>query len=204
MRARLWAGDPAPLLAAAEPDTLDGGRREILLTGSGLQPGIEPGLIRPGSPAIAPVELEWIDYDRVRVVFDGADIRAGWFDLLVANPDGQTFVREDAVLRAGEVVSSPPDRLPSHAALDQNFPNPFNPATTLRYELPRDASIELAVFDLRGRRVTTLHRGPQTAGYHDARWDGRDDQGRAVASGLYFARLAGPGFTEARKMMLAR
>lgn len=204
VRARLWSGAEAPALASADPDTLDDGPCEMVLRGSGLQPGLEVGLVRAASPVIAATRVEWLDSDLVRVVFDGSGVRAGDFDLLVENPDGQTCLRPGAVFRTGEVVGSPPDVAPARFALSQNYPNPFNPTTELRYEVPSDANVELTVFDLKGRRVATLHRGPASAGYHTARWEGRDDQGRTVASGLYFARLSGPGFTETRKMMLAR
>lgn len=68
-------------------------------------------------------------------------------------------------------------------------PNPFNPATTLRFAVPRRTQAELALFDLRGRRVRTLHRGPRDAGTHVLVWNGRDDAGVSVASGVYVARL---------------
>ena len=126
-------------------------------------------------------------------------------NLIVENPDGQTAVRLDGVFRAGEPVDNPRSVSdPSRFVLRQNVPNPFNPVTTIRFEIPREAAVQLAVFDVRGRRVTTLHQGPIQAGYHDATWEGRDDQGRAVASGMYVVRLTGPGFSDARKMLLAR
>ena len=205
VQARMWAGDPAPTLEIAPTDTLVEGVQRLVLRGTGLQPGLDVSLIRDLSPAIPAIRIEWIDYDLVLVDFDSDEVRPGGFDLLVENPDGQTFVRSDGVFRSGQVVDTPPGTSnPRGFALRQNFPNPFNPATTIRFEVPRDASVELAIFDLRGRRVVTLHQGPIEAGYHDVRWEGRDDSGRAVASGLYFARLTGPGFSDARKMMLAR
>jgi hypothetical protein len=205
VQARMWAGDPAPTLESADTDTLTGGVQRIVVRGSGLQPGLAVGLIRDVSPVIPAVRIEWVDYDLVFVDFDAEEVRPGGFDLLVENPDGQTVARVDGVFRSGQVVDNPPGALsPQRFALRQNYPNPFNPSTTIRFEVPRDASVELAIFDLRGRRVAVLHQGPIDAGFHDLRWEGRDDQGRAVASGLYFVRLTGPGFTDARKMMLAR
>jgi M6 family metalloprotease-like protein len=205
VEARMWAGDPAPTLEIAPPDTLGDGSSRLVVRGAGLQPGLRVSLVRDLSPRIEPVRTEWIDYDLVLVDFDGEAVRPGHFDLLAENPDGQTAIRAGAIFRTGQIVDNPPaSQTPRNFALRQNFPNPFNPTTTIRFDVPRDASVELGIFDLRGRRVASLHRGPIEAGYHDVRWEGRDDKGRSVASGLYFVRLTGPGFSDARKMMLAR
>jgi M6 family metalloprotease-like protein len=203
VQVRMWAGDAAPTLAAAATDTLEDGGGLFILSGTGLQPELEVKLVRTGSPAILASRVEWIDYDLVRAEFDAGLVRFGNFDLLVENPDGQTAVRLDGVFRTGQPVASPTP-VPASFALAQNFPNPFNPLTSIRFEVPQSTSIDLSVFDARGRRVATLHRGPVDAGYHTRRWEGRDDQGRGVASGMYFARLVGPGFSSTRKMLLAR
>ncbi|RKZ17605.1 hypothetical protein DRQ53_02905, partial [bacterium] len=203
MQVRLWAGDPPPVLSGAQTDTLDDGITALTFTGSGLQPGLVVELVRFNAAPILASRIEWVDYDLVHVQFDGDEVRSGSFDLVVENPDGQSFVRESGVFRSGEPVAAPPDS-PAAFRLTQNFPNPFNPRTTIRFEVPRAATVELAVFDVRGRRVTTLHRGPIEAGYHTELWEGRDSSGREVSSGLYFARLSGPGITQTRKMMLAR
>ena len=84
-------------------------------------------------------------------------------------------------------------------------PNPFNPKTTLRYALPRPAAVDLAVFDVNGRRVTRLLAGEQMpAGNHAVEWNGRDEAGRALPSGVYFARFAAGSFMEERKLVLLR
>jgi uncharacterized protein (DUF362 family) len=79
---------------------------------------------------------------------------------------------------------------PGDFVLEPNYPNPFNASTNLRYALPRESRIELAVYDLLGRRVRTIADGVQPAGWHTARWDGRDEAGRSVASGLYIYTLS--------------
>jgi hypothetical protein len=84
-------------------------------------------------------------------------------------------------------------------------PNPFNPKTTLRFALPRAAAVELAIFDVNGRRVVRLVAGASLpAGQHAVDWEGRDEAGRALPSGVYFARFAAAGFTEERKLVLLR
>lgn len=83
-------------------------------------------------------------------------------------------------------------------------PNPFNPRTTLRFDLDRDGPVRLEVVDLGGRRVRALLAGSFAAGTHEAVWDGRDDEGTAVASGVYLVQLQGSDFAEARRVTLLR
>ncbi|HPF35485.1 MAG TPA: glycosyl hydrolase [Candidatus Krumholzibacteria bacterium] len=93
---------------------------------------------------------------------------------------------------------------PTALRLDRGYPNPFNPSTTLRFELPRAGRAELAVFDAAGRRVATLVDGVKTAGAHRAVWDGRDAEGRTVQAGVYFARLQTADGVETGKLVLLK
>lgn len=95
--------------------------------------------------------------------------------------------------------------LPKRYLLAQNFPNPFNPATTIVFDVPEGAGtvrVRLDVFDLRGRHVKTLVDGEESAGRHEVVWDGRDSRGRRAASGLYLCIMAAGDFTQTRKMVL--
>jgi hypothetical protein len=95
-------------------------------------------------------------------------------------------------------LTATPD-LPTSFRLAQNAPNPFNPATTIAFEVPRGAGlVTLAIFDVSGRRVRVLEQGELEAGRYTRTWQGRDDTGRAVASGVYFYKLSGNGFTQTR------
>jgi hypothetical protein len=84
------------------------------------------------------------------------------------------------------------------------FPNPFNPRTTIAFVLETEARVELAVFDVRGRRIATLRRGRLAAGEHRVIWHGRDDAGLAAAAGIYYARLAVAGGARTATMTLVR
>jgi hypothetical protein len=85
------------------------------------------------------------------------------------------------------------------------FPNPFNPATTLAFTLPAPAAVTLTLHDAAGRRVRTLLRGTVLeAGAHARRWDGRDQSGRALAAGVYLARLTAGGVTSLERLVLVR
>jgi len=81
------------------------------------------------------------------------------------------------------------EALPTAYRLQQNYPNPFNAETVLHYSLPYDGEVELAIYDLLGRRVRTLESGFKTAGEYVMKWNGVDEKGRSVASGVYFYRL---------------
>ncbi|MEE3258246.1 MAG: FlgD immunoglobulin-like domain containing protein, partial [Candidatus Latescibacterota bacterium] len=113
--------------------------------------------------------------------------------LVAAAPPANTAVRETRE-----------DALPAIFTLAQNFPNPFNAATTIRFELPERADVELALYNLAGQRIATLATGERPAGTYTLTWDGRDDSGRALASGLYLYRLRSGQTTETRKLTLLR
>jgi xylose isomerase len=87
-----------------------------------------------------------------------------------------------------------------------NYPNPFNAATVIRFALTTTADVELEVFNLAGQQVATLVEGTQEAGTYAIHWDGRDDNGRQLASGVYLYRLrTGDGQqVETRKLVIIR
>jgi len=93
---------------------------------------------------------------------------------------------------------------PRRYALEQNYPNPFNPSTTIRFVLPARDHAELAVFDVRGRHVVTLLDRSVPGGLVSVTWDGRDQHGTPVSSGIYFYRLRAGAFTESKRMVLLK
>lgn len=90
------------------------------------------------------------------------------------------------------------------ARLDQNHPNPFNPHTTIRFDLPVESFVELTVYSVSGRRIATLVSGLREQGPHSEVWNGREDGGRTVASGTYFYRLSTAGYSETKRMTLVK
>jgi hypothetical protein len=94
--------------------------------------------------------------------------------------------------------------VPRTYALHQNYPNPFNPATTIRYELPKAATVRLIIYDLQGRDVARLIDGYRQSGFHEAVWDGRDADGRALPSGIYIAWMMTPAYSKSIKMVLLK
>ncbi len=89
-------------------------------------------------------------------------------------------------------------------ALLSNAPNPFNPSTTIRYSLAAPGKVSLCIYNVRGEKVKTLYDGVQDAGAHSHVWDGLDDGGKAVASGVYLSRLESSDQTATGKMLLLK
>jgi hypothetical protein len=94
--------------------------------------------------------------------------------------------------------------VPRRVTLEQNVPNPFNPSTSIKIGLPADARVELSIYDSGGRLVRTLVDGRLAAGFRSVTWDGTDDTGTRVSSGVYFYRLEVGGETITRKMVLLK
>jgi len=89
--------------------------------------------------------------------------------------------------------------------LYQNYPNPFNPDTWIPYQLAEDSKATIIVYNASGQLVRTLDLGNRKAGSYQVQWDGRDDKGQMLASGVYFYVLTtADGFTDAKKMVLVK
>jgi hypothetical protein len=137
------------------------------------------------------------DYDcNTNGVGDSLDIALG------TSPDVDLNGIPDECEGAAAALTSD---VPPRYRLYQNVPNPFNPSTTIRFDVVGDGGhVTLQIFDVRGRLVRTLLAAPVAAGAKSVRWDARDDAGRSVATGVYLYRLEAPGFTETRKMLLIK
>ena len=94
--------------------------------------------------------------------------------------------------------------IPDEIGLSQNFPNPFNPITEIRYNLPIDQNVAITIYDLNGRVVKTLVDGMQPAGYHKIIWDGTNANGMAIATGIYFYQMKAGDYVEINKMVLLK
>jgi hypothetical protein len=137
-----------------------------------------------------------------RFTISDAPVGAGW-DGSGAFHDGET---EDYLLAvwSGSTDASIPGASRRDLRIDSIGPNPFNPRTSIAFSIPRDGAAALTVHDAAGRTVRTLLRGAIRAGAHAVEWDGRDDQGRLVASGVYVARLVADGQQQQAKLVLLK
>jgi hypothetical protein len=85
-----------------------------------------------------------------------------------------------------------------------NYPNPFNPVTTLRYDLPENANVNITIYDMMGRQVKALLNGSQTAGYKSIQWNATNDEGKPVSAGLYLYTIEAGEFRQTKKMVLLK
>ena len=137
-----------------------------------------------------PIALVAADFDE-----DGA------LDLASANRYGDdvTVLLNHSSLSGVELPEAP-----SVTSLGPNVPNPFNPLTRIDYAVKQDGHVRLVIYDARGREIATLVDEHQTAQQHSVQWDGRNESGGRVASGVYFYKLFAGDFEETRKMVLVK
>lgn len=144
--------------------------------------------------------------------FIGADYE--YYDWLAP---GAGLVQRDVITFAGprryrlisflspvDIDSEQSSALPQQFQLQQNFPNPFNPSTSIRFELPSSSKITLTVFDLNGRMVKSLYEGEHESGDHSMLWAGDDQQGVLVAAGIYVCRLETKDYSQSMKMVFLK
>ena len=113
---------------------------------------------------------------------------------------------------SGEIVVPSAERfilerktvVPATFTLHQNFPNPFNPITTIRYDLPSDALVTLSIYDMLGRKITQLVNTTQDAGFKSVQWDATDSMGREVSAGVYLYQIQTGEFIQTKKMVLLK
>ena len=217
------------LVAERRLDQVIGGATSVTVT---LQPGarVTGTVTDPGGLPVADVDVDALTLPGLGEVFTPADrtnalgqyeviIPAGTYRMVfqpsAASAPLDTLQVDDVVV-AGDVVLNvqlvnggqvaAPDDLPGRdlvAGLG-NHPNPFNPATVIRFDLARAATVSLGVYDVTGRRVADLVRGDLAAGPHTVAWQGRDAAGRVLPSGVYVYRLTADGEVRSGKMLLTK
>jgi type IV secretory pathway protease TraF len=101
-------------------------------------------------------------------------------------------------------VDESSNQVPAEFALEQNYPNPFNPETSVKYQLPVRTNVSLRIYNALGQEVRTLVNGLQDAGFYTAQWDGKDNEGRRLSTGIYLVRLEAGDFTMIRKMAMVK
>ncbi len=127
-------------------------------------------------------------------------------DLSVLDIENISFILRDANNQdlefSFEMASAV--EVPVRHAMGKNYPNPFNPMTTISFSLPQDEMVRLEVYGINGRLVATLVNESYVAGHHQVTWAGRDNSGHQVASGVYFYRINAGGFSDVQKMTLMK
>lgn len=120
-----------------------------------------------------------------------------WYRLESVNLDGSSEYSESVNFLTSDVEQR---TIPREFALYANYPNPFNPSTTIRFDLPFDADVDVTIYDARGRKVRSLIHNQMKAGTHTVIWNGENDSGQTVANGLYFYYINSGEFKHIRKM----
>ena len=155
-----------------------------------------------------------------------SDIQGGWggegnidADPLFCNPDSSDFTLAENSPCVGtgesgvnmgafgvgcEALSTDKDVIPLKYLLHQNYPNPFNPVTTLRYDLPEDALVNITIYDMMGRQISTLVSSLQSAGYKSIQWNGTNDAGQPVSAGVYLYKIQAGDYSQTKKMVLLK
>jgi hypothetical protein len=113
--------------------------------------------------------------------------------------------RRGSVVPVKIVVQGEKEELPPESfSLSQNYPNPFNPQTQIVYALPRECHVKVTIFNLLGQRVKVLVDKHQKAGVKRVYWDGKDEQGVEVASGIYLYKIQAGDFVQSKKMVIPK
>ena len=127
-----------------------------------------------------------------------------WWRVIATDSDGLTTESEMLKFTVGTVAVDPSVMLPVQYVLDQNFPNPFNPTTTMRFGIPEESAVSLTIYDMRGHSVKSFHSESKPAGWYQYIWDGLNDEGDAVPTGVYFTRLQAGSYTRTIKMLMIK
>ncbi|UCH61741.1 MAG: hypothetical protein JSU77_07950, partial [Fidelibacterota bacterium] len=138
----------------------------------------------------------------VRFLDDLVGIAGGGPEIIRTTDGGSQWSQVDLPTPVG-VTEWPAAPVP-RSIFFQNHPNPFNPTSTIRFDLPQGSYVSLILYDIHGREVTRLSGGYMGPGYHKTTWDGRNSDGREVPSGIYIARLVTPVYAKSIKMLLLK
>ncbi len=157
--------------------------------------------ISTGDYVEAPVE--WTEFEYPLTSYIGQTIRVGLH--CVSNDAFAFFVDDFRVYGNGQIVSNHDIPLiPSTTVLLGNYPNPFNPVTTIKYALKEKAHVSIEIFNVKGQKVRTLVNGIIEAGTKTAVWNGKDDNNRSIGSGVYFYKMKSGSYVSNGKMILMK
>ena len=137
----------------------------------------------------------------------GVEIISGTWTIIATNGDVDVYAQNGPftlTIDGSQLNVNDSDPIPVTFALHANYPNPFNPTTTISYDLPERAQVTLDIYDILGKQIKTLVNQSQDAGNKIAVWDGTDNLGRQVSAGVYLYQIQAGGFAQTRKMLLLK
>jgi len=149
----------------------------------------------------------WVEYSVLAEAIDSLNVVTGAW--IIAVTDGIDSVdasngQYSFTIDATAMAIDPAILIPEVFALHQNYPNPFNPTTTLRYDLPEDAIVNITIYDMMGRVVKTMVNTQQNAGFKSVRWNATNDKGAPVSAGLYLYTIEAGQYRQTKKMVLLK
>jgi M6 family metalloprotease-like protein len=193
-----------PTYASSNPPGGDNNQVvSIAIFGTGFVYGAAVNLI-DGPTNLSASDVEWIGHDLVLAEVDINSAPGGLYDIVLTNPGGGSFTATDAfnINDVGTAVEDAP--VPGEFALKQNYPNPFNPTTTIPFDVKERTHVSLKIYNLRGQEVRTLVDETLDARSYGIEWNGHNDAGSSVASGVYFYKLVAGNFQDVRKLVLMK
>lgn len=128
----------------------------------------------------------------------------GWIAWVDPRSEGKNTYLTQFNYLATDIAGPGEELLPDRFSLEQNYPNPFNSSTTIEFDLPHRGQVQIDIFNLLGFRIRTVLDQTIDAGRHQISWDGRDNDGKIVPSGLYFYRMKSDQYSSVRKMILLK
>ncbi len=148
------------------------------------------------------VSEQWVSVDIPLTTFPNVDLT----DVFQFKVEGNgTIYWDNFYFYSNPVgVDNRSETLPQGFALEQYVPNPFNPVTTLRYDLPEDVLVNVTIYDMMGRVVSTLVSSQQNAGYKSIQWNATNNHGKPVSAGVYLYQIQAGEFVQTKKMVLLK
>ena len=146
--------------------------------------------------SLVDIQNRFINYEILKtasIVENKSDYKS--FDYKIVSGD-----KNYVIATSEEILKNIPDKY----SLSQNYPNPFNPITNLDYELPKRSKVQILIYNVLGQQVKILLDEEQNYGSHSIFWDGLDQLGNEVSTGVYFARMITSSFTQTKKMLLLK
>jgi hypothetical protein len=212
----IYLGLPAPAIAASQDSVLfdttlvgDTSSIEIGIDNVGVQPLVVSQVLGSGGIFNVDVTSFTVDVGSSQAVNISFSPQTqgnydGWIQFVSNDPVNDTlnvYVQGSAKQVTGIAEG---EELPRTFAVSPNYPNPFNPSTMIKYQLPQTSDVKLAIYNVLGQRVRTLVDARIEAGYHSVEWDGNTDSGAKVASGIYIYRFSAGNYLKVQKMILMK
>ena len=147
------------------------------------------------------VSIDYIDSDSLSGSFDVGAFQAGFPPSVISISNGMISMYAVTLPQVNIVEETV---FPDQVTLYSAYPNPFNPVTTLRYDLPENGYVNITIYDMLGRQVKTLMNQNQDAGYKSVIWDATNDYGKPVSAGIYLYQIQAGQYIRTKKMVLLK